>query len=120
MIALRHDVLRSRSGGIARDRRSTPQRKQSGVVTRPQDAKRATRAQPLTARTAWYRELTGKPHSYSSRSRAATAADTSGSFWKPIAASSLVRRNLAPRTAVLCFLFVSGSLVVDLSACRAK
>src|SRR5665213_3606752 len=64
MIALRHDVLRSRSGGIARDRRNTPQRKQSGVVTRPQDAKRATRVQPLTARTAWYHELAGKPQSY--------------------------------------------------------
>jgi len=49
-------VLRSCSGGIARDRRSTPQRKQSGGHRRPPGLKHTWCSHPLTARTAWYGE----------------------------------------------------------------
>ncbi len=63
----RHALLRSCSGGIARDRRRTAQRKLSGIGKRPTAAS-AVHAPSLTARTPYYGEETGKlpdPHSCS-------------------------------------------------------
>ena len=51
-------MLLSKSGGIARNRRNTPQRSSQGTQTAT--AASANGAQPLTARTVWYVEGNSK------------------------------------------------------------